>query len=91
MSVVSAARVDEILAALTAAKAGWPNVARKLPEFARLSYGKPMGTGIHRPWVLLEGQHEEFDLVPIRLVRFETGVWFMKGEYARDIERKEVP
>lgn len=86
--MITAVRVDEICRALTAARAGWPTVARQLPEFERLSYGKPLGPGLHRPWVLLRGEHEDFDAIPVRLVKFETGVWFMKGERIADVQHR---
>lgn len=86
---ITAKRVDEICTALTRAKAGWLNVARSLPEFDRLHYGRPFGTPGHvRPWVLLRGEHEDFDSIPVRLVRFETGVWFMKGERIADVQHR---
>lgn len=86
--MITARRVDEVCAALTRAKAGWVGVAQQLPEFVKLSYGKPLGPGLHRPWVLLAGPHEDFDGIPVRLVRFETGVWFMKGERIADIQHR---
>lgn len=86
--MITAVRVDEICTALTRAKAGWPTVARALPELARYSYGQPLGPGHHRPWVLLKGEHEDFDSIPVRLVKFETGVWFMKGERLADVQHR---
>ena len=84
--MITAVRVDEICRALTAAKAGWPTVAQALPELVKFSYGKPLGPGVVRPWVLLAGPHEDFDGIPVRLVRFETGVWFMKGERIAEVQ-----
>lgn len=86
--MITAERVDEICRQLTAAKAGWVGVAQQLPEFVRLSYGRPLGPGHCRPWVLLQGPHEEYDGVPVRLVKFETGVWFMKGERIADVQHR---
>ena len=86
--MITARRVDEICIALTRARAGWPTVARSLPELVKLSYGKPLPPGQHRPWVLLQGPHEEFDGIPVRLVRFESGVWFMKGERIADVQHR---
>lgn len=83
--MITAARVAEVCSALRAAGAGWPDVARKLPEFQKLSRGIPSGPGLHRPWVLLEGPHENHES-PVRLVRHENGVWFDKGTYLHEIE-----
>lgn len=86
--MITARRVDEVCIALTRAKAGWPGVARQLPEFERLHYGKPLPPGIVRPWVLLAGEHEDFDGIPVRLIRMESGVWLMKGERLADVEHR---
>jgi hypothetical protein len=77
--VINFSRVDEITRELTEAKAGWPTVARRTPEIARLSYGRPLGPGMHRPWVLLNDYIEGYDAPP-RLIKLEDGTWFLKGE-----------
>lgn len=77
--MITAARLTEILDELVTAGDDWPTRARKLPEFGKLSTGKPTGPGLHRPWVLLNGEHEHFDNVPVRLVMYEDGTWFLKG------------
>lgn len=82
--MISAGRVDEVCSQLQAAGAGWATVARKLPEFERLSLGVPSGPGLVRPWVLLTGPHEDHD-APVRLLRHENGRWFPKGTYMREI------
>lgn len=82
-------RMTEILTALTVAGAGWPDVARKLPEYQRHSLGIPSGPGVHRPWVLLTDDYPPYwdTQTPVRLVRHETGLWFLKGStYLRDLE-----
>lgn len=79
-------RVQAICSELTAAGDGWIPVARRLPEYVKHSKGRPSGRGLHRPWVLLDGSLDEG--VPARLLRYETGVWFAKGEYLTDVERK---
>lgn len=84
--MITAERVREICSALRVAGAGWPDIARRLPEFGRLSLGRPVGPGLVRPWVLLNEEHEEHD-APVRLVRHENGVWFPKGAYLVDVER----
>lgn len=83
--MITAVRVAEVCSALRAAGAGWPDVARKLPEFVRLHHGTPSGPGLVRPWVLLEGPHEKHD-APVRLIRYENGTWFLKGTYLHEIE-----
>jgi hypothetical protein len=86
---VGRARVTEILAALEAAGDGWPAVARRLPEFARLHRGRPLGPGVVRPWVVLSCPHEGWPIdLPVRLILHETGVWFVKGTTINEIERK---
>ena len=82
--MITAGRVTELCSQLTAAGAGWADVARKLPEFQKLHHGRPSGPGIVRPWVLLEGPHEDHD-APVRLVRHENGRWFAKGTYLREV------
>lgn len=77
-------RVVEIIGQLQAAGAGWADVARRLPEFRKLSHGRPAGRGLHRPWLLLD-EIDDYDAPP-RLVRYENGVWFLKGTLTRDIE-----
>ena len=78
-------RVAEIIGQLEAAGAGWADIARKLPEFRRLSLGVPAGPGLHRPWLLLD-EVDDYDAPP-RLVRYENGTWFLKGARLIDIER----
>ena len=85
--MITAGRVDEICSALTSAGAGWADIARRLPEYGKHSLGVPAGPGHHRPWVLLAETHEEHD-APVRLVRYENGVWFPKGAYLVDVERR---
>lgn len=77
--MITTARVGEIKSALAVAGAGWPTVARRLPEYERHSLGVPSGIGLHRPWVLLNEYIEDWDAPP-RLVRHESGRWFLKGE-----------
>jgi len=84
--VITAVRVAEVCSALRAAGAGWPDVARHLPEFVKLHHGKPGPSKGHvRPWVLLDGPHEKHD-APVRLIRHENGTWFDKGTYLHEIE-----
>lgn len=85
--MITAGRVEEICSALRVAGAGWVDIARRLPEYRKHSLGIPSGIGLHRPWVLLDGEHEEHD-APVRLVRHENGVWFDKGTYLVDVERR---
>lgn len=87
--MINKARMAEILAALEEAGDGWPAVARRLPEYARLHRGRPAGPGVVRPWVLLSGHHEGWPVdLPVRCIRHETGVWFTKGTTTNDIERR---
>lgn len=83
--MITAARVEEIRAALTAAQDAWPQVAKRLPEFGRLSKGIPSGARVHRPYVYLDVEHEDHDS-PVYLVQYETGVWFTLGTYTRELE-----
>lgn len=85
--MITAARAAEIRSVLAVAGAGWATVARRLPEFERLSHGRPSGPGLHRPWVLLNDDIEDWDAPP-RLVRFDTGHWFLKGERVIDFTRR---
>lgn len=86
--MITAERVEEILAELWSAGAMWPAVARRLPEYDKLHHGCPEGSGKVRPWVLLRGEHEGWGPIPVRLIRHELGPWFVKGTYAHEIERK---
>lgn len=86
MITVPARRVDAICGALMRARDGWPAVARALPEFSKLSLGKPRGIGAHRPWVLLAGEHEDFEQVPLRLVLFENGLWALKWTRVSEVQ-----
>jgi len=77
--VIKMARVDEIRSTLAVAGAGWATIARALPEYKKHSLGVAAGIGVHRPWVLLDDWIENWDAPP-RLVRHESGRWFLKGE-----------
>ncbi len=87
--MITAVRVEEVCSALTAAGAGWTDVARRLPEYRKHSLGLAgPAPGHHRPWVLLNEEHESHES-PVRLVRYENGTWFAKGAYLVDVERKQ--
>lgn len=83
--MTSEERLTEIIGQLQAAGAGWADIARRLPEFRKLSHGRPAGRGVHRPWILLD-EIDDYEAPP-RLVRYENGVWFLKGTRTADIER----
>lgn len=85
--IISAGRFDAIIDELNAAGDDWPRVARRLPEYLRLSQGVPSGPGLVRPWVLLHGEHEYLEMPP-RVIRYENGCWFHKGQYKADVERR---
>lgn len=78
-ATITNGRLVELETALDEAGEDWPAVARRFPEFVKLSRGRATPPGLHRPWVLLNGEQEYYRLVPVRLVRFEDG-WKMKGQ-----------
>lgn len=76
--MLTAERVQEIAGQLQAAGDGWPLVARNLPEHAGHRAPMPAGHATYRAWVLLDGEHELYDM-PVRLIQHEDGDWFLKG------------
>lgn len=82
---ITDARLREIALSLAEVGDDWPAVARRLPEHASHARAVPLGPGVHRPWVLLNDEHEYLEM-PMRLIRHENGTWFYKGQYMADIE-----